>query len=188
MGSPSVKPLSNRRIIQTASRVVSLAAIMMLATCGGCITARHVPHCDVSATGMSDLHGSQPIDLKPGECSSTEEKIGTAGMGKLVGKLSEWTAAAVEVSQVNLSARGATIAAGSPKVLTITTTKAQLIGTPIGISECRIFLKATAPDGLNCKVEGSSSSPAPPGAIDGALADAVKKLLTDSEVDAYLRK
>jgi hypothetical protein len=175
--------------IGVASRVILLAGTMMFVSGCGSIIVRHVPKFDVASTKMSDLHGTQSIDLKAGECSSTEEKIGTVGMGAVVGKLSEWTGATVEAAKINLSARGATITAGAPKALTITMTKAQVSAIPVvGLSTGKIVLTATTPDGLNSTFEGSSSSMAPLAAIDGAVADAVKKLLTDSAIDAYLRR
>ena len=164
-------------------------ALALFVTGCGVITVRHVPKFTVSPAKMSDLHGSQPIDVKAGESSATETKVGTVGMGKVVAKPSEWTDAAVAAVRKNLSARGATITAGSPKALTITMTKAEVSSIPIiGVSNSKIFLTVTTPEGLNSKFEGSGSSMAPLGAVDGAAEDAVKKLLTDSAVEAYLRK
>jgi hypothetical protein len=180
---------NSRNGICVASGVILLAATMMFVAGCGVVTVRHVPKFAVSSTKMSDLHGSQPIDLKAGECSSTEEEIGTVGMGKVVGRPSEWTGAAVEAVRINLSARGAVVTAGSPKALTITMAKAEVKAIPaIGVSVGKIVLTATTPEGLNRTFEGSSSSLAPLAAVDGAATDAVRKLLTDSVVDAYLRK
>ena len=174
---------------KSVGTVILLAGTMMFVAGCGSVTVRHVPKFDVPSPKMSDLHGSQPIDLKAGECSSTEETIGTVGMGKVVGSLAEWTGATVEAVRANLSARGATITAGAPKVLTITMTKAEVKAMPIvGVSTSKIVLRATTAEGLNSTFEGSSSSLAPLSAVDGAVADAVEKLLTDSTVDAYLHK
>jgi hypothetical protein len=162
--------------------------MIFVAGCGA-VTVRYVPKFDVYSTNMSDLRGSQPIDLKAGECSATEETFGTVGMGKVVGNLAEWTGTAVAAVRTNLSARGATITAGAPKVLTITMTKAEVSAIPIvGVSKGKIVLKATTPEGLDSTFEGYKSSLAPLSAVDGAMADAVEKLLTDPAVEAYLHK
>ncbi len=164
-------------------------ALAMLTTGCGVVTVRHVPKFTVAPAKMSDLRGGQPIDVKAGESSVTETKIGTVGMGKVVGKPSEWTAAAVAAVRKNLSARGATITDGVPKALTITMTKAEVSSIPIiGVSNSKIVLTATTPEGLKSTFEGTGSSMVPLGAVDGAAEDAVKKLLKDSAVEAYLRK
>ncbi len=185
-----MKQIKNRNVISVASHIILLSGTMVfLAGCGS-ITVRHVPKLSaISSARMSDLHGSQPIDVKGGEGSQEETNIGTVGMGKVVGKLSEWTGVTVGAVRTNLSARGATITDGAAKTLTITMTKAQVTAIPvIGVSNGKIVLTATTPEGLNSTFEGSGSSLAPLGAVDGAVADAVKKLLADSAVDAYLRK
>src|SRR6267378_5356204 len=75
------------------------AALAMFAGCG-VVTVHHVPKLGaISGDKMSDLHGSQPIDVRSGECSSEEIKIGTAGVGKVVGNLAEWTAVTVEAAK-----------------------------------------------------------------------------------------
>jgi hypothetical protein len=59
----------------------------------------------ISCTKIHGLHGSRPIAVKSGECSSEEIKIGTVGVGKVVGKLTEWTDSTVKAVRKNLSAR-----------------------------------------------------------------------------------
>ncbi len=176
--------------IQLAARVVLLASVTTLAAGCGSITVRHVPKAiSISPSGMADLRGSQPVDVKAGACSSTETNIGTVGMGKVVGKLSEWTDVAVRMVQTNLLARGATITPGAAKILTITLEKAEVKAILfVGGAKSRMALTATTPDGLKSTFEASNSSLAPIGAVDGALEDAVKKLLMDSTVNTYLRK
>ncbi len=174
-------------------RIVVMAALLSAALFGsgcGSVTVRHVPKLGViSSAKMSNLRSSQPIDIKSGMSNSEETSIGTVGMGKVVGKLSEWTEATVGAVKTNLVARGATITAGSPKALTVTMTRAEVKAIPIvGGAKSKIVLTATTPDGLNSTFEGSGSSLAPLSAVDGAVADAVKKLLMDGAVDAYLRK
>ncbi len=180
---------SNPGRITLASRVILLVGTMILIVGCGAVPIRHVPKVASSSKNMSDLHGAQPIELKAGAANATEEAIGSVGMGKVMGNLSEWTTATVEAVRANLSARGAKITAGAPKVLTITMTKAEVKAIPVvGVSKCKIVLTATTPEGLNSTFEGDDSSMAPLSAVDGAVADAVKKLLTDSAVETYLRK
>jgi len=164
-------------------------AIMCGSGCGS-ITVHHVPKVGLVSSGKeSDLRHTQPLDVKAGDSSSTETSFGTVGMGKVVGKPSEWTDAAVSAVRASLSARGATIAAGSAKALTITMTKAEVNAIPIvGGARSTITLTAKTSDGLNSTFQGSDSAMAPLSAVDGAAADAVKKLLADSAVNAYLRK
>ena len=95
------------------------AALASLTGCG-VATVRHVrKFAAISGDKMSDLHGRQPIEVKSGQCSAAETTIGTAGMGKVVGNLAEWTGVTVEAVKANLSVRGATLTAGAPKSLTI---------------------------------------------------------------------
>jgi len=136
--------------------------LALLTGCGAA-TVRHVPKLGaITGKKMADLRGSQPIDLKSGQCSREETKIGTVGVGKVVGSLQDWTDATVEAARKNLVARGATISPGAPKTLTITMIKAEVKGIPLtGVSHGKILLAATNPDGLNSTVEGSNSSMAP---------------------------
>jgi len=68
-------------------------------------------------------------------------------------------------------------------------TKAEVKAIPfVGGTKSGIALTATSPDGFNQTVEASNGSLAPLGAINGAVEDAVKKLVTDPTVEAYLRK
>src|SRR3954447_7180997 len=92
----------------------------------GAITVHHVPKMAISPAKMPDLHGTQPIDLRVGEASSEEARIGTVGMGKVVGKMSEWSTATVGAVSANLAARGATIKTGAPKALTIAVSRAEV--------------------------------------------------------------
>jgi hypothetical protein len=176
--------------MRLATRVILLAASALFVTGCGVVTVRHVPKLSaLSSAKMSDLRSSQPIDVKAGACSSEETSIGTVGMGKVVGKMSDWTDVTAGAVRANLSARGATLTAGSPKILTITMTKAQVSAIPIvGGATSKIALTATTPEGLNSAFEASNSAMAPLSAVDGAVADAIKKLLTDSAVESYLRK
>ncbi len=183
------KLLSNSNKTVIVLYAILLVCTMMIVAGCGTVPVHHVPNFTVSSAKMSDLHGSQPIDLKVGECSSTEVEIGSVGVGKVMGNLSEWTSATVGAIRANLSARGATITSGAPKSLTITMTKAEVKSIPfVGGATAKIVLTATNPEGLNSTFEGSSSSLAPLSAVDGANADAVRKLLSDPAVDAYLRK
>jgi len=165
------------------------ATIAFLTGCGA-VPVRHVPKIGaIKGNKMVDLHGSQPLDLKGGECSSQETNIGSVGLGKVVGNMAEWTAVTVEAARQNFSSRGATITPGAPKVLTISMTKAQVSAIPvIGISTGKIVLTATTPEGLSSTFEGSSSSLAPLSAVDGAVAEAITKLLKDSAVNDYVRR
>ena len=175
--------------IALATRAALMLAVVILITGCGSVPVRHVPKVSASAKGMSDLHGTPPIELKAGTTASIEAKIGSVGMGSVMGNLSVWTAATVDTISANLSARGATITAGTPKVLTITMTKAEVHSIPIvGGAKSKIVLTATTPEGLSGNYEGSDSALAPLSAVDGAVADAVKKLLSDSAVEAYLHK
>ena len=185
-----MKTIKNHNLTGLLLHTILLpGALMLLAGCGS-ITVRHVPKvAALSGAKMSDLHGSKPIDVKSGQASSEETSFGAVGMGKVVGRLSEWTEAAVGAVRNNLSARGATITPGAPKALTITMTKAEVTAIPlVGVTKSKIVLTAATTDGLNSAFEGSSSSIAPLGAVDGAVADAIKKLLGDSAIDTYLRK
>jgi hypothetical protein len=170
--------------------LILLFAILAFFTGCGVAPVRHTPKVTALAGNkMSDLRASKPIDVKSGECSSAEKVIGTVGVGKVIGNLAEWTDVTVEAVKTNLVSRGATITTGVPKVLTITMTDAHVGAIPfVGVSKSRIVLTATAPDGLNSTFEGSSSSMAPLGAVNGAVADAVKKLLMDAAVEEYVRK
>jgi hypothetical protein len=172
------------------ARMIALASLTLFIAGCGSVTVRHVPKPGaISASGMSNLRGSQAIDVKAGACSSEETSIGTVGVGKVVGKMSEWTDATAGAVRANLSARGATLTAGSPKVLIITMTKAQVSAIPIvGGATSKIALTVTTPEGLNSTFEASNSAMAPLSAVDGAVTEAVTKLLRDSAVDAYLRK
>jgi len=180
----------NSNLAAFALRIVLLAGVSLLFTGCAAVTVHHVPKIGaMSAAKMSDLHGTQPIDVKGGESSPEETKIGTVGMGKVMGKLSEWTGVAVGAVRTNLSTRGATVTDGAAKTLTITMTKAEVSAIPVvGVSNGKIVLTATTSAGFSSSFEGSSSSLAPLSAVDGAVADAIKKLLADSAVDAYLRK
>lgn len=180
-------PSGFKMIARILTLTAMIAGLGILPAGCGSIPIRHVPKVEVSPANMSDLHGTQPVDLKAGECSSTEEEIGSVGMGKVVAKLSEWAQATVEGVKINLTARGATITAGSRKALNITMTKAEL-DTVASVPTCKIVLTATTPEGLNSTFEGSSSFHGPLAVIDKAVDDAVKKLLTDPAVDVYLRK
>ena len=184
------RSLKNGKGIALLCRGVLLAVTAALVVGCGAVTVRHVPKVgSISGAKMADLRGSPPIELKSGAASSEETKIGTVGVGKVMGRMSEWTDATVRAISANLSARGATITAGAPKALTVSMTSAQVKARPIiGGANTRIALTATAPDGLNRTFEGSGSSMAPLGSVDEAVTDAVKKLLADTSVDAYLRK
>ena len=164
-------------------------ALIVLSGCGA-VKGRHVPKLGaITGQKMASLQGTPPIDVKSGNASSDEIEIGVVGLGKVMGKLSEWTDATVEATKKSLSARGATITPGAPKVLTITMTKAHVSAIPgIGVSTGKAELRATTPEGLDTTFEASNSSMAPLGAVDGAVEDALKKLLADATVDAYLRK
>jgi hypothetical protein len=181
---------TNRKAISLAAHAVALAGIAMLVAGCGSVTVRHVPKViTIAPTGMSDLRSSQPLDVKAGECSPAEVKIGTAGIGKVVGKYTEWTESAVGMVRTNLIARGATLVPGAAKALIITMSKANLHSVWIpGGASCNVTLSVTTPEGLNPTFEASNYSMAPLGAIDGAVEDAVKKLLADPAVDGYLRK
>jgi len=183
MNTHSLNP--NRSAPAFAAAILAFA----LVAGPGC-TVRHVPKVrSIAATGMSNLRGSQPIDVRAGESSVTETNFGTVGMGTVKGKPSEWTDVAVRMVRTNLAARGATLTPGASKALTITMTKAEVKGIPfVGGATTRIALSATGSDGLNRTIEASNSSMAPLASVDGAVEDAVKKLLADSAVDAYLRK
>ena len=171
-------------------RILIISAALALASGCGVAPVRHTPKLGaISGEKMPDLHRTQPIDVKSGECSSEETKIGTAGVGRVMGNLAEWTGVATEAAKKNLTARGATVTPGAQKVLIITMTKAEVNGNPLtGFTKGKVSLMASSPDGLNSKVEGSSSSMAPLSAVDGAVTDATRKLLTDSAVNEYLRK
>ena len=175
--------------IRTTHAISIVIATLWLTGCGS-VTVHHVPKvAAISPKKMSDLHGTPPVDIKAGQSGTEETTIGSVGMGKVVGKMSDWNAIAVEAARANLSARGVTITADAPKALTITMTKAEVKGIPfVGGAKSRIALTATSPDGLNQTVEASNGSLAPLGAISGAIEDAVKKLVTDPTVEAYLRK
>lgn len=184
------KPPKTISTIGRAVRVILFAATMMCITGCGSVTVRHVPKPGaISTTKMSDLRGAQPIDVKAGDCSSDETSFGSVGMGKVVGKPSEWTATAVEAVKENLVSRGATITAGAPKALTITMSKAEVKAVPVvGSAKCKVVLTATTPEGLNSTFEGADGSLAPLSAVNGAMKDATTKLLMDPAVDAYVRK
>jgi len=175
---------------RATARLPLLAVAAICVTGCGSVTVRHVPKPGaISTARMSDLHGAQPLDVKAGECSADETSFGSVGMGKVVGKPSEWTAAAVEAVKANLSSRGATLTAGAPKALTITMTSAQIKAVPVvGGAKCKITLAATSPDGLKANVEGSDGALAPLSSVNGAMRDAVEKLLRDPAVDVYIRK
>jgi hypothetical protein len=179
--------MTNRVSILTLSL---LAGTMVFLTGCGSVTISHVPTLGaISSAKMSDLHGSQPIEVKAGECSSEEATFGIVGVDKVVGKLSEWTSATVGAVRANLSARGATVTEGASKALTITITKAEFNGIPMThATTSRIVLTARTPEGLNSAFEGSTLSATPISAVDEAVMDAVKKLLADPNLDAYLRK
>jgi hypothetical protein len=169
-----------------ARLMLTMSISFLLLGCGA-IAVHHVPKFTVSASKMSDLRGAQPIDIKAGEASSTETNFGSAGMGRVVGKLSDWTEATVGAIRTNLVARGATITPGAAKTLTVTMTHAEVHGTPVG-AHSKVVLTAAASGGPSASFEGSHSSMAPLGSVDGAVEDAVKKLLADPAIDAYLHK
>jgi hypothetical protein len=174
----------------SARRAFLVAGIAFMLVGCGAVPVRHVPKLGAISSGkMSDLHGSPPIDVKAGEASQEEKSFGSIGVGKVMGKLSEWTTVSVAAVKANLAARGATIADGAGKTLTITMTKAEVSAIPlIGVSNGKIVLTAAGQEGLNGNFEGTGSSLAPLSAIDGAVEDAIKKLLSDPAVDSYLRK
>jgi hypothetical protein len=171
------------------SSLLMLIASALLTGCGA-VSVSHVPKVSaIPPAKMSDLRGAQPLDVKSGGGSADETSFGTVGMGKVVGKPAEWTAAAVEAVRANLSARGATLTAGAPRSLTITMTEARVKTVPVvGGAKTRIVLTVSTPDGLNGTFEGADSSMAPLSSVNGAMTDAVKKLLMDPAVDAYVRK
>ncbi len=166
-----------------------LLAAALLAGCGA-ITVHHVPELQsISSDKIPDLRGSRSLDVRSGPTSAEEVEIGTVGVGKVVGSLRDWTNATVTFVKAELSERGATISESAPRFLTLTVTKAEVSAVPlVGISTGKVSLMVVAADGHSGEFEGTSSSLAPLGAINGAATDAVKIMLEDPKIGAYLRQ
>lgn len=177
-------------VLIALSRYFFCALVIALLSGCGMVTVHHVPKLGaLSGEKLADLHGTQPIEVKGGDCATGEIKIGTAGMGKVMGDLSQWTTVVVGTIQTNLQSRGATISPGAAKVLTVTMASAELNGNPLtGFTKGTTKLTATGSSDLNLSFEGSNHSMAPLSAMDGAIEEAVKKLLTDPAIETYLRK
>src|SRR5256885_17109517 len=98
-----MKTKQNNNFNSMSRAVLLCAGAIVLAGCGA-VPVRHVPKINAISGGkMADLHGSQPLDVKAGECSSEETKISSVGMGRVLGNMAEWTATTVEAARKNFS-------------------------------------------------------------------------------------
>jgi len=179
--------------MKTTTNFIALSLVtcgLALATGCGVAPVKHTPKvAAISGAKMSDLHGTAPIEIKNASTDSSERKIGVAGVGRIMGNLSEWSAAAVKGVEDNLRSRGATITAGAPKSIAIAVAKAEAHGVPLaGVTKSSVTITVATGDGSQASFEGSGASLAPLGAVDGAMNDAVKKLLRDPSLESYLRR
>jgi hypothetical protein len=183
--------------IPTAEKQVPMTTILglalVLAGLGqgcGMVKVRHVPKpASIHSAKDADLQSAQPVAVRNGQTSSEEQKIGTVGVGKVFGKLDEWTGAAVSSVKEELARRGATVSEAAPKVVTLSVTEAEVRAMPfVGVSTSKVSLNATTADGASHQFTGSSSSMAPLKAVDGAMTEALKAMFKDPSIEAYLRK
>lgn len=174
---------------QFASVLSTLLISFVLGGCGA-ITVRHIPEPpQLSSSQMPELRGTAPLDIKAAEASAAEIEVGTVGVGKVVGSLQDWTGATVAFVKAELSRAGATITPGAPKVLTLSVSKAQVRAIPIvggATGSTAISVKTSA--GSSADFEGTGSSLAPLRAINAATSEAVRLMLADPTIIAFLRQ
>jgi len=141
----------------------------------------------LNARIASDLKASQAVSVVNAQTSDEEIVIGRAGMGKMKGNLREWTDTAVTVLRTELKKRSVTVADDGPKSLKVAITAATLSSRPMGAAST-VQIEVETGDGGKHVLSGRASSMQPPRACDGAVADAVKAILTDEAIQAYLLK
>lgn len=141
----------------------------------------------LNASVAADLRAAKAVQVVNAQASKEEIVIGRVGLGKMMGNLHEWTESAATLLKSELKKRSVAVADDAPKVLKLTITSAHLSSRPMGAAST-VKIKVETGDGATVLLEGHAASMQPPRACDGAVAAAVKAILTDKTVQNYLSK
>lgn len=160
-----------------------LAITLISASCVHHYTPRSSTY-DLDA--IDEFTSPDAIAIINGQPSDEDFLVVEAGIHEHFGKLSEWTEAAVEVTERELAERGMQVTDAAQKRLTLTITTAS---SEFGMWVIRTvtYLKVETGNGYTQVYTGDNRSPSDlMRSIDGAIMRSVAEMLRDPEIVDYL--
>lgn len=168
------------------TRWLPIALLAIATAASGCthfVVPRQYP---VDAPGVAAFANSPSVNLVNATAGGGVVLLGSQGVHKWVGDMSQWTGVAISLLQDEITKRGVTTRADAKKTIKLSVTRANLFWG-FAATRCILSLHVEFGDGHTFDFEGNNASPAKlERSIDGAVTRAVQGLLESQALRSYL--